>query len=227
MTPSKRKPLPTHLPENRLADHLGLERLVFFSDAVFAIAITLLALDIRLPTDAVQLTNQELFQRLLGLAPQYLSFVISFLVIGSFWAAHNRQFRLIRRYDGTLVFLNLLLLLVIAFIPFPTRVLSEQGNCTATIFYALIMALPGLLAALMWGYAVQGNRLVDADLTPADRRRGFLRNLIAPTVFLLSIGVALIDADLAKYTWFLIALGHRFVRERSNSNDHNHPNPHR
>jgi uncharacterized membrane protein len=188
------------------SDSMGLERLIFFSDAVFAIAITLLALDIRLPTGAATLGNSELLQSLLDLGPEYRSYAISFLVIGSSWLGHHSKFRFITRYDGRLLFLNLLLLMVIAFIPFPTAVLSENGNRTATIFYAATMVVAGLLSTLMWWYAVRGNRLVAADLTPKQRQIGFARNLIAPAIFLLSIGIAFIDDDLAKYSWLLIAI---------------------
>jgi uncharacterized membrane protein len=191
--------------EKTHTDSLGLERLIFFSDAVFAIAITLLALDIRLPPDTSALSNSELLERLLALGPQYRSYGISFLVIGSFWITHHSRFRFIRRYDSRLLLLNLLLLMVIAFIPFPTAVLSEHGNRTATIFYALTIVVAGLLSSLMWWYAVAGNRLVDEDFAPRQRQQGLLRTLIAPAVFLLSIGIAFFDDDLAKYSWLLIA----------------------
>ena len=91
-------------------DEAGLERLVFFSDAVFAIAITLLALDIRLPIEAVHLSDLQLFNSLVDIWPKYLSFLISFLVIGNFWIAHHRRYRYISRYDTRLLLLNLLVL---------------------------------------------------------------------------------------------------------------------
>jgi uncharacterized membrane protein len=196
----------TTAPEMLHSDSLGLERLIFFSDAVFAIAITLLALDIRLPAETTALTNSELLDRLLALGPQYRSYAISFLVIGSFWISHHSKFRFIKRYDGRLLLLNLLLLLVIAFIPFPTAVLSEYGNRTATIFYALTIIVAGLLSAIMWWYAVSNHRLVDDDLADTQRRQGFWRSLLAPAIFLISIGIAFFDDDLAKYSWLLIAL---------------------
>jgi uncharacterized membrane protein len=185
-------------------DELGMERIVFFSDAVFAIAITLLALEIRLPVDAAELTDPELWSSLLAIWPKYLSFVISFLVVGSFWIGHHRRFRLIKRYDSRLLFLNLLLMMAIAFIPFPTSIISENGNRAATIFYALTVALTGLLSALLWWYASHQNRLTD-KLDTAQHRRSMFYVLITPTVFLASIGVAFIDPDLAKFSWMLIA----------------------
>ena len=185
-------------------DELGMERIVFFSDAVFAIAITLLALEIRLPVDAAELTDPELWSSLLAIWPKYLSFVISFLVVGSFWIGHHHRFRLIKRYDSRLLFLNLLLMMAIAFIPFATSIISENGNRAATIFYALTVALTGLLSALLWWYASHQNRLTD-KLDTVQHRRSMFYVLITPTVFLASIGVAFIDPDLAKFSWMLIA----------------------
>lgn len=183
---------------------MSMERLVFFSDAVFAIAITLLAIDIRLPTDAAGLGNAELFGRLLDVWPKALGYLVSFLVVGNFWVVHHRQFQYIERYDTRLVYINLLVLLAVAFIPFPTAVISENGNRTATIFYALATSLVGLFSTLLWIHASR-SRLLSRDVTPAMVRRGLLRNLCAPMVLLVSILLAFVDPDLAKYSWILIA----------------------
>jgi uncharacterized membrane protein len=78
--------------------------------------------------------------------------------------AHHRKFRLIRRYDRGLLTLNLLFLMVIAFVSFPTSVISVSGNRTATVFYALTMALAGLMLAAVWWYASRHNRLTDPKL---------------------------------------------------------------
>ncbi|MEZ4710135.1 MAG: TMEM175 family protein [Caldilineaceae bacterium] len=190
---------------------LGLERLVFFSDAVIAIAITLLALEIRLPATAGELNNAALLHNLLAIFPSYLGYVISFWVIGSFWLSHHRRFRLIVRYDRNLLLLNMLLLMLIAFIPFPTSVLSEYGNRTATIFYALTMTVTGLVSWAIGFYATQRNRLIAPALSPQEQRREWLRSLIVPTIFLFSIGIAWFDADLAKFSWLLIALAAKLI----------------
>lgn len=192
-------------------ENLGLERLVFFSDAVIAIAITLLALEIRLPALGEELSNAQLLQSLLALWPRYLGYLISFLVIGEFWLGHHRKFRFIVRYDRSLLLLNLLFLMLIAFIPFPTVVLSEYGNRTATIFYALTITVAGLLLLAVWSYAAQHNRLLDPDFAPAQRRHEWQRSLVVPLIFLLSIGLAFINDDLAKFSWVLIAVVFRFV----------------
>ena len=191
-------------------DKLGLERLIFFSDAVFAIAITLLALDIRLPTGAESFSNAQLLDQLLGIWPKYLAYVISFLAIGTFWLGHHRRFRLIRRYDRGLLTLNLLFLMVIAFIPFPTSVISETGNRTATTFYALTMTFGGLMLTALWWYASRHNRLTDPDLDPQHARREFVPMLLTVALFVLSIGLAFLDENLARFSWLLVVPISRF-----------------
>ncbi len=196
----------THKKSKTFFDNeIGLERLVFFSDAVFAIAITLLALEIRLPVEATNLTDKQLLANLFAIWPKYLSFIISFLVIGNFWIAHHRRFSLISRYDNRLLLLNLLVLMSIAFIPFPTSVISENGNRTATIFYASSITLTGLFSALLWQYASWENRLIDEHVDKGVARRNLLSILTTPAVFILSIGLTFINPDLGKFSWLLTA----------------------
>jgi uncharacterized membrane protein len=185
-------------------DSMGLERLAFFSDAVFAIAITLLALEIRLPEEAAHAADAQLAEILIGLWPKYLGYVVSFLVIGLFWIGHHRKFRLIERYDANLLILNTLMLMLVALAPFPTAVLSESGGQLATILYAAFMVVTGLLYVALWLYASKDNRLT--NVTSAERSYETWRALSSPAVFALSIPIALYNADLAKYSWALIAL---------------------
>jgi uncharacterized membrane protein len=190
---------------------VGLERLIFFSDAVFAIAVTLLALDIRLPVVKEPLTNAELVQALLGMWPKYLGYGLSFFAIGIIWIGHHRKFRHIRRYDSVLLVLNLFLLMAIAFVPFPSSVLIEYGNRAATVFYALVIALTGILSTVLWWYASYRNRLIDSQLGDEQRRGEIWGSLIVSGVFLLSIPLTLIDNTVAKVSWGLVAVAVRFM----------------
>jgi uncharacterized membrane protein len=187
-------------------DKAGLERAAFFSDAVFAIAITLLSLEIQLPVVEGHLTNAELWRLLGEIWPKYLAYGISFLVIGLFWIGHHRKFSIIKRFDGNLLMLNLLMLMAIAFIPFPTSLLSKYGNQTATIFYALVIVLTGLLSVSIWWYASYKNRLIDPNLSQEVRKREVLGPLLVIGIFLLSIVLALFNSGLAKSSWILVAL---------------------
>ena len=156
-----------------------------------------------MPAAEGPLTDDQLLDELLNLWPKYLAYVISFLVIGTFWLGHHRRFRYIRRYDRRLLWINLLLLMCVAFIPFPTGVISESGTRTATIFYALTMTAAGLLSGVIWWYAAWRDRLIDPALDRKHRRYEQLAPLVIPGIFLLSIGLAFIDAQLAKYSWSL------------------------
>lgn len=202
MTKNRPPHTPREAPDH--ANKLGLERLIFFSDAVFAIAITLLALEIRLPASEELISNAELSAQLVGLWHRYLGYFISFLVIGFFWMAHHRKYLFIKRYDNGLLILNLLILMGIAFIPFPSSVISEYPYRSATIFYALIMLLVALLYLVIWWYASWHNRLIDPGLDVKQRRREFITPLATAAVFLISIGIAYINADVAKFSWLLI-----------------------
>lgn len=185
-------------------DERGLDRIIFFSDAVFAIAITLLALDIRLPPLPETAGNADLLAALGHTWPQFLSYSISFLAIGMIWLAHHRTFRSVQRYDERLMLLNLFFLLLIGFVPFPTTVIGEYGNTVSTVFYAATMATAGLMFALVWWHANAHGRLVAPPLPTRQFRRVRLRVLWMPAVFLLSIPLAFWSPDGAKYVWLLI-----------------------
>jgi len=193
------------LPQTEPESNIALERLVFFSDAIFAIAITLLALDIRLPSLSPNMTDADLFSQLLAIGPKYYSFSISFLSIGLYWLGHHRMFQSIKRYDSVLLLLNLLLLMCIAFIPFPTSVIGDYNNRTANIFYAFTFSITGLISATIWLYANTNGRLLSAKLDQHSLRFGLFRAFFAPTLFMLSIGVAFWNPSLARILWYLIA----------------------
>jgi uncharacterized membrane protein len=185
-------------------DEQGLERIVFFSDAVFAIAITLLALEIRLPPLPETATNAQLLAELGALWPRYLSYFISFMAIGMMWIVHHRTFRYLCRYDERLMFLNLLFLLLIGFLPFPTAVIGEFGNAVGTVFYAAAMSAAGLMFALLWWSANSRGRLVERPLPRPKFRLMWFRVLWMPLVFLFSIPLAFWSPDVAKFSWLLI-----------------------
>jgi uncharacterized membrane protein len=195
-----RKEPPGIAPES---DHLGMERMLFFSDAVFAIVITLLALEIRLP-QAARLDDAGLRRALAELAPNFIAFAISFLVVGMFWLGHHRKFRFITRYDAVLLRLNLVMLLVVASVPFFTSVLSESGNRTAVVSYALVMVAVALLSTLMSWYSLHRGRLVDPATGPRERRLILLEPLKIAGVFALSVLLAQWATGLALWSWLLL-----------------------
>jgi uncharacterized membrane protein len=145
--------------------------------------------------------------------PQIGGFAYSFAPIGLFWLAHHGLFRYIKGLDRPLVLLNLLFLGTIAFVPYPTALLSAAGDqVPATVFYAASLATVGLAEAAVWLYAIRIRELAMPRLSPAMRRWVLLRILRTPVIFLLSIPVAVIRPNLAKYLWLLIFVGGLVLR---------------
>ena len=187
-----------------------LDRIVFFSDAVFAIAITILVLDIRVPDG---LSPTTLPDQVLDLWPKYLSYVISFLVLAIYWQAHHRVFKPITGYDGTLVWLNFLFLMVVAFLPFPTALLGEYGEeQLSVVIYASNAALASLLLSAISWYATSGHRLVAAGVDYEELSLRRAQSLVVPGVFLLSIGVSFFSPAAAMYSWLLLIAAGPLVR---------------
>jgi uncharacterized membrane protein len=208
--------VPKELKQDATAQNrLGLERLIFFSDAVYAIAITLLVLDIRLPSGADSASNHELLLLLAGLWHKYLAYFISFWVIGLSWISHHRKFLHIQRVDNQLLSLNLLMLMMIAFIPFPTAVMSENINFTATSFYALIMILSCLSGLILWWYAARNHKLIDPHLDQHQIWREASVAVATIAIFVFSMGVALFDAGLARICWVFVFPVSLFLRRKA------------
>jgi uncharacterized membrane protein len=186
---------------------LEYDRILFFSDAVFAIAITLLAVSLHVPNAGRRLAHlMPIGQELSHARQSLLGFVISFLAIGLFWLAHHGMFRYITAFDRRLTVLNLLFLGTVAFLPYPTEVLSTASGSQAgaTIFYALCAAGTGLLETVIWFYATRPGSGLASPAAAQVRVRFGLQAVRGPVVFLLSIPIALISTQLAEYFWLLI-----------------------
>ncbi len=181
-----------------------LDRLIFFSDAVFAIVMTLLVLDIKVP-NVPESSLADLPQRVLELWPEFFSYVLSFLVVGSYWIGHHQTFRYIRSYDRPLMWLNLLFLLSITFVPFPTSLLGEYGEQqVAVVVYAASLGLARLLLAVVWWYATSGPILLSDDLDRGLARYHLVRSLAIPAVFAISIVVSFFSVEAAVLSWFVL-----------------------
>ena len=187
-----------HEPPER---SFGLERLVFFSDAVFAIAITLLVIDLRLPEADEGATVAQLIS---DLVPELFAFFLSFMVIGTYWLAHWRRFGYVERVDERLAGLNLVLLAFIALMPFPTSVIASHGaDPGAVILYVGVIALAGVANSATWLHAWRAG-LLRPDLPAAYIRLATWRGLSVPLVMVLSLPLLLVGDYLVLFSWFLI-----------------------
>ena len=129
-----------------------LERIILFSDAVFAISITLLVIELKLP-DIEEVTNSTLANALLNTFPHFFSFVLSFMIIGIYWIAHHRMFNFVINYDNKLIWLNLLFLFFIVLMPFSSNIYGVYGGLnTAFSVYVFNISMIALFNFLLYHY---------------------------------------------------------------------------
>jgi uncharacterized membrane protein len=192
-------------PESRHEQELN--RMLALSDGVFAIAITLLVLQLAVPEISGGAVAAKLASHLVSTIPQIVTYCIGFTVIALYWAGHRRTFLLIVRTDGVLTLLNLALLLCVAFMPFPTAVLGNYGNTTvAVVFYTMTLTAAGLAMLALWLYAALGHRLISRHISSRLIQHHSLRAAVPPIVFLLSIPLAQWSPTAAEYSWAVIIL---------------------
>ena len=192
---------------------LGKEpvRLVALSDGLFATVLTLLVLDLRIP-DAVNASsgNTQAFIKRIG--PHLFSYLLTFLVAGTYWLAHHRDFDYVVQFDRGLLGYNLLFLLFIGLLPFSTATISLGGFKAGTYpfywaIYAANIILAGIMLNLTWNYAVS-HHLVTPETTKQQCRQITIRHFITPAVFLISIIVEYLfpQVFLGPYTLLVIPL---------------------
>ena len=184
---------------------LGKTRIEAFSDGVFAVAITLLVLNLQVPQLAASVVSRELLPRLFELWPKLLLYVLSFVIVGIYWVAHHNTFNYIKRSDRILLWLNLLLLLCIVFIPFPTALIGQYPEQQiSVVIYGGTLVITGLVLQLLWWYATSNHHLVDRDIDPQLVQRATRRNLTAPLIYLLAIGVSFLSVQISLVFFILV-----------------------
>lgn len=195
-------------------DH-PLERLIFFSDAVIAIAITLLIIEIHAPHLPKSSPSTDYLISLVNLLPKFFSFFVSFFVIGAFWSGHHRAFALAGHYSERIVGPNLMLLCSIAFLPFSTAFMGDNiGETVPTAFYNLSLIVTGLLNIRLV-YLVTSSPVVSAQASAETiaicRSRGPGVVLAATCAF----AFAFVDARYSEIALISIPFWQRFLRART------------
>jgi uncharacterized membrane protein len=181
-------------------------RVEAFSDGVIAIAITLLVLEVDVPD------SSGLWHQLAHQWPSYVAYVLTFFLIGIMWVNHHAMFREVERIDRPLLFLNIALLMGIAFLPFPTALLAnyvrDGGNDgrVATAIYSFTSVVIGCGFLALWWYLMRHPQLLRASFGVEGAERAFRRTVIGPTAYAASILIALIAPLACLLVYALIAL---------------------
>lgn len=195
--------------------NIKVEHVISFSDAVFAFAITLMALSIDIPDLPLNLTQSELVQRLYDIYPQFEDYVISFAVIAIFWVSYHQVFNHIKGSHLSIVYLNLLFLLLITLLSLSTSfVINYASYQIPYIIYCVVVIVTSSLLVAIWWYATHEHRLVDKNMNPLFIKGTFFGLLSVPLIFGISIAISFINLDIAQYFWLAIIPLNIIIRNR-------------
>jgi uncharacterized membrane protein len=178
-------------------------RIEAFSDGVFAIAITLLSLDLIIPM------HEGLAAGLQDLWPNFFALGLSFAVIGSYWVFHHRLFTAVVRYDRRLIWMNLLVLFFIVLMPFSTSVIADFGaEPLAVVVYAVNIVGAGLASAVLTAYVFVGHRMCSRSVSEGRIRYALVRGVVVPAYFAASLLLLLVGAStqVVELSWLGIIL---------------------
>ncbi|MBV9281725.1 MAG: DUF1211 domain-containing protein [Chloroflexi bacterium] len=186
-------------------------RLQAFSDGVFAVAITLLVFNLTVPNAA----SGHLWRALRDEWPYFASYLVSFFVIGIIWVNHHTIFDRIARVDRPLLFLNLVLLVWVVLIPFPTQLLAKyiqsgSDSHVAAAAYSGTMFLMSVAFSALWSYAVFSHDLLDERIDPRVARSALPRFASGVAIYAVTIGVAFVNAVVCLALHAVIALYYVF-----------------
>lgn len=174
---------------NELKKEFQLERLILFSDAVFAIAITLLAIEIKVPElNRHTVTDQQLVNELAELIPKFIGFFVSFFIIGLYWSIHHRMFGYVVNYTNRLLWLNLIFLLAVVLMPFSTAFYSVyiiRLLKTPVIIYVVNIVFLGIMNFITWQYVTNTKRNLVEGLSVNEKKYFSIRAITVPIIFIV------------------------------------------
>jgi uncharacterized membrane protein len=193
---------------------MNKNRLEAFSDGVFAIVITLLVLEIKVP----HVPENELKQALIALLPKYFSFALSFIIIGVYWVSHHSMLHFIVKTDRVSLWLNMLVLFTICIIPFPTAIIGDYPNSFISILvYGVTLAAVNLSGGLFWAYCTKNNRLSDHKLDHKFARKITILHLSPCLLYITAILLSLISNTISYIIFIGVPLffiiPNRFLRK--------------
>jgi uncharacterized membrane protein len=191
-----------------MSDRWSTSRMEAFSDGVFAIAITLLVLEIGVPESGFE----DLWKGIADQWPSYLAYATSFITIGGIWMAHHAIFRRLASADGMVMRLNILLLMLVSFLPFPTKLIAEAIDKTtgaeraAVIFYGLVLLAISAVTSALWRYVAAHRDLLEPEVS--DEEVSTITKLATPNIgfYVAVVLLAFIAPQAAAFGYLLIAV---------------------
>jgi len=184
------------------------------SDGVYAIVLTLLVLELKVPEIAAEISGREFWVAMVPLIPKFLSYLITFMIAGLSWIVHTRLFRHITGYDRRLLWRNLLSLFFVTLLPFTASLLGEHPLMPmTTVLYALNMVFTSLFQARLWKHAVRSNYVGD-EVTPVLARYIHSRIMVIPVAFGVAAVLASLGFRYGMVAGYIVPLALIFVHKR-------------
>ena len=192
---------------NEVGDRISRDRIITLVDAVLAIVMTLLVLEIAVPQLSQSEVATELPKRLFELWSDIWSYAISFIILGFFWIGHDDQFHYIKRANKTLLWITIFYLLFIGLIPFSTALIGEYGDQQiSVIIYGINIIIVLVWGFLQWKYATKELRLVEGDLDPKFIAIMSRRMIVGLILYLIAITVSLLNTQVSLVLFVLIPI---------------------
>lgn len=201
-----------------------IERFSFFSDGVFAIAITLLIIEIKVPV-IEHATNQELLHSLSEMSLKFLGFLISFAIVGHYWSVHHRIFGYIKKYNTSLLWINLAFLFTVVLLPFSSALMGEYSTelelWVPYVVYVTNICLVAIVNCWLWIYISNPKReFLTHSISRARINLGVYRSLVIPVVFVTSLIVYFINPLVSRFIPavipFILHLGLKGIERKAN-----------
>ena len=193
------------IPTNRI------ERL---ADAVFAIAMTLLVLNIAVPQVSQASADILLPEKLLEVLPSFYNFALSFLLLGIFWVIHQKQYIAIKRSTSSLAWINLFLLMFVVLVPFTTELMDTYSdNVLAVMIFNINLLVIGIMFYVQYKYSID-NHLLDPSITDDDASFGLLKNMVIIPVAFIAIVITIFNPSYSTLVYLFIPLINKFIRKR-------------
>lgn len=206
------------LPHHPHKQDFQVERLIFFSDAVFAIAITILVIDLKVPMVPENATEAQFLNEFAKQIPQLLGFVMSFFLIGIYWTAHHNMFGYVINYSKRLLWINLIFLFTIVIMPFTTAIYSEysvtEGHLKLISPYAIYVfniCFTGIMNFILLAYITNPKHKISEFVPVNYAKYGKIRSLVTPTIFLISLLVCFFDPGTGRMVLFLIPFAMAYI----------------
>lgn len=186
------------IPQHKKGVFFATNRIEALTDGVFAIVMTLLVLELRIPEIAESAVAVELPKGILELWPKFVSYIVSFVVLGIMWISHHRTFHYIKRSDSTLLWVNLAFLMVVALIPFSTSLIGDYATAQFPfVVYGIHLFLIFLMRFILWTYATGKYRLVMREIDPQLLTRCKLITIGGSVIVLFAVGISFVSLAVA------------------------------